>query len=86
MPRKTWIRPISTDAADLTIWWGSLTREEQHVLRNRAESIAQDNHLLEFLAWTNCPLIAQPVDPSRGQLLTKPGRFLTFLQEQVCCD
>jgi hypothetical protein len=82
MTRRQWTPPPSDGTADLTIWWATLTDDEQLLLRHEAWSLASNPPLVEFLALTDCPLVTQPFDPTAHHVLTNPGRFLTFLQDQ----
>jgi hypothetical protein len=83
MARKRWTSRSATSGADLLIWWATLSDQERRFVRSGAWSVAADHQFVEFLAVSDCPLMAEPFDPNRAHLLTDSGRFLTFLQEQA---
>lgn len=83
MARNRWTPTSAQASADLSIWWATLTDQEQLLVRSEAWCLAGNTRLLDFLALTECPLVVEPFDPKRRHVLSNPGRFLTFLNHHV---
>ena len=83
MARAHWTPPAEP-TADLSIWWATLTDQEQMFVRREAWSLAANPPLVDFLALTDCPLVTEPFDPRRGQMLSDIGRLLAFLHHHSC--
>jgi hypothetical protein len=76
MARTRWTYKPPHGFAHLAIGWNTLTDPEQLVLRREAWSLAANPHLMQFLAATECPLIAQPFDPPRSTCWPTPAGSL----------
>jgi len=69
--------------ADLVIWWNSLTDDEQDLLHNNSETVTEDDHLMQFLAWTECPLVIAPEHPGLALQLRDNNQLLNFLSQET---
>lgn len=48
----------SASGLDLWIWWQTLTDDQQELLRITASTAPFAPHVVDFLAWTECPLVS----------------------------
>jgi hypothetical protein len=66
-------------AADLMIWWDTLTEDEQDLIQVTQDVLPDDRHMLDFLAWSECPLIAATGNVDRPYQITRPDRLHSLL-------
>ena len=57
MSSSTQSRP-SVSTMDLWIWWQTLTADQQELLHITASRTPFAPHVVDFLAWTECPLVS----------------------------
>jgi hypothetical protein len=59
-------------------WWSTLTEDQQDLLRITASAQPLARHVMDFLAWSNCPL-ARLADGQGPGLVTDPDRLTGFI-------
>lgn len=70
-----------SSGSNLLIWWQTLTDDEQDLLRVTHTAIPDNQHLMAFLAWTECPLVTPGVDHATGYRLDRPDRLQALLAQ-----
>jgi hypothetical protein len=73
-------QPIAT-VIDMWDWWQTLTEDQRDLLRITASSAPLSPHVIDFLAWSGCPLTSPPHDGMGPASVIAPDRLTAFIAQ-----
>lgn len=80
MNNSAWDVEAPSTTADLCSWWTTLGHDQQDLLRITASTIPLSRPVMDFLAWSGCPL-ARLADGQGPAVVTEPGRLTAFIAQ-----
>ena len=74
-------RDTATSVDDLWAWWRTLSEDQQDLLRITASAPPLTSYVVDFLAWSDCPLVPHVGLECGPATVTDPDRLVAFVAQ-----